>query len=446
MGEGGRELRRIPTWSGIAALLAVGLACGPKAARPSAAALGDEITLYRDRAVVRTRVEVQVPDADQAIVTLVVPAGVEADDVVILDRGDLTVTQSLAPAAPVAPVWKRDPRTTVDPARAGEETDEATPEAPATQPPSPKSRPMKLQFVVTAPKAGRYGLSFGYVTDQLAWEAAYTLTTTPSRAEVTVRGAIAIRNTTGLKFSKARTIVVDTDLGQWRGDETETAKPRVNFAGGAIPRALGTLTLDSGETRVELLPGDRPRQARAVLVYDPVGTKLDHSGSVPIRDPKLGIDAHTPDVKESLEIVRPARTNDGLPGGVARLLERRPDGSLVLLGESRLFESATNIAAVDIVELDTASGVRGHRERRDFTVDDDRRRLVEEFELKIANTRAYPIDIVLREHLYRGQNWALAYSTGSGAKQDGAQQISLRMRVPANGEGKLFYVVVYTWK
>lgn len=442
MGAGGRELRRIPT--GIAALVVAGLACGPKTVRPPAAALGEEITLYRDRAVVRQRVEVTVPEADQAIVTLQVPAGVDVEDVVVLDRGELTVTQSLEPATPIAPVWKRDPR---NDARAGEETDEEAPEAPATQAPPPKPGPMAVRFVVTAPKAGRYGLSFGYVTDQLPWEVAYTLTTTPARTEVTVRGAIAIRNTTGLTFTKARAFVVDADLGQWRGDEEkEVAKPRENFAGGALPRALGTLTLDGGETRIELLPGDRPRKARSVLVYDPVGTKLDHGGSSPIRDPKLGVDARSPDVKESLEIIRPTRSNEGLPGGIARLLERRPDGSLVLLGESRLFETATNIATFDIVELGTADGVSGQRERRDFSVDDDRKRLVEEFAVTVANTRAQPIDVVLREHLYRGQNWALGYYTVPGAKQDGAQQISLRMRVPAKGEAKLFYVVVYTWK
>jgi hypothetical protein len=204
------------------------------------------------------------------------------------------------------------------------------------------------------------------------------------------------------------------------------------------------LTLAPGELRLELLPDDRPRPMRSVLVYDPVGTKLDHSGPSPLRDPELGATA-TGRVSESLEIKRPTPTSEGLPGGPARLFERRADGSLVLLGESRLFDVATSVAAVDLIELAAADGVTGKRERGELAIDEDRRRLVEELTLTITNTRAQPIDVVVREHLYRGQNWALAYYTGQHAKKEGAQQVSMRMHVPAKGEAKLFYVVVYTW-
>jgi hypothetical protein len=51
---------------------------------------------------------------------------------------------------------------------------------------------------------------------------------------------------------------------------------------------------------------------------------------------------------------------------------------------------------------------------------------------------------VIREHLYRGQNWTLAYQSAPAAKE-GPQQISLRTKVPANGQAKVLYVVVYTW-
>ena len=122
MGVWGHELRRIPTWPACAVLL-VALACGPRRTRAPAAITGDEITLYRDRAVIRKRLEVNVPDADQAIVTLMVPAGVEVDDVVVLDRGELTVAQALAPRSSIEPVWKRDPRTSGEDDGDHDETD-----------------------------------------------------------------------------------------------------------------------------------------------------------------------------------------------------------------------------------------------------------------------------------------------------------------------------------
>jgi hypothetical protein len=55
-----------------------------------------------------------------------------------------------------------------------------------------------------------------------------------------------------------------------------------------------------------------------------------------------------------------------------------------------------------------------------------------------------PVDVVVREHLYRGQTWTLAYHSAPAIKE-GAQQIALAAAVPANGEAKVLYVVVYTW-
>lgn len=394
----------------------LGAACGPRGVPASAPPAGDEITLYRDRAVVRTRFEVTVPEADKATITLDVPSGVDVDDIVVLEHGELTVT-------------------------------------PVTEPARDDAKgPARLRFTVNAPHAGRYPLALGYATDQLQWDAAYTLTTTPARTSATIRGAIAIRNATGRTFTHVRLSVVDRDVGSLRALANEQrARPAAKrlppgtLAPVAVPRPLGTLTLAPGELRLELLSGDRPRPMRSVLVYDPIGTKLDHSGPNPIRDPKLGAGPASARVDESLEIKRPAPTSEGLPGGPARLFEERPDGSLVMIGEARLFDVATSVAAADIVELAAADGVTGRRERGDFTIDDDRRRLVEEFTVTIANTRAQPIDVVLREHLYRGQNWGLGYYTGQSVKKDGAQQVSMRLHVPAKGDAKLFYVVVYTW-
>ena len=58
--------------------------------------------------------------------------------------------------------------------------------------------------------------------------------------------------------------------------------------------------------------------------------------------------------------------------------------------------------------------------------------------------RVRPVEVVIREHVYRGQNWTLAYQSAPAVKE-GAQQIALRAVVPAMGRAKVLYVVVYTW-
>jgi hypothetical protein len=434
----------------VAALVAATGACGGHARTlPSGTAVAtDEITLYRDRALIKHRIDVVVPEASFATVSYVVPEGVEVDDVAVVDRGVLTISELRGLEPPPPPSVPDDEDLDDIELDLEEEPKLIEPIEPTARPVRP-SGPATMTFDVSAPKAGRYSLAIAYVTDRLTWDAAYTMTTTPGRKRVTLRGAIAIRNRLAQPLPPARTHVVDSELGAWRGQIAEQVGAKLTGAPGsttpvAIARLVGDLVIASGETRIELLPNDLPRPMRSVLVYDPIGTKLDNSGARPILDATLGTERASPRVTESFEVVRPQPSSEGLPAGPVRLLERRADGSLAVLGESRLFDAATRVATVDTIALGTAEGVTGTRERRELSYDEDNRRVVEEFVLTIKNTRAYPVEVVLREHLYRGQNWTLAYQTASEPTKEGPQQISLRMIAPSRGEAKVLYVVVYT--
>jgi hypothetical protein len=378
--------------------------CGARPAAAPAATAGDEIALYRDRAVVAQRVALEAARAGPAAVPLRLPAGVDPAAVQVLDRGELADAELRATGA--------------------------------------------VDLAATAPHPGRFAVTLGYATDRLAWSAAYTLTTAAARDRATVRGAIAIRNTTGVALH-ARIRIVDAELGAWRDPTAEQLRAALRgapaAASGGLPHDLGTVALGGGETRIELLGADPPRRLRSVLVYDPIGPGLDHTGAVPVADPSIGAASGPPSqVRESFEIARDPGASRGLPAGPARLLERRPDGALELLGEARLFDATTRVADADTIAVGTARGVTGRRERRDWARDDDLRRFSEEFLITIDNARPDPVDVVLREHLYRGQNWTLAYQSVPAVKE-GPQQIALRTQVPARSQAKVLYVVVYTW-
>jgi hypothetical protein len=372
------------------AVLVLLAACAHVRPHASAKPSGDDLTLYRDVAVVRQRVVL-----DGASATVAVPDGVTADDALVIDG-----TAKL---------------------RSGE---------PGT-------------LIVDFGTAGRHAIVLGYITDKLRWDAAYTMITTPARDRAVLRGALAIRNTSGIPLH-GLTHVIDTDLGARRANQI-ASEPAPDATQPPPSRDLGSLVLAAGETRVGLVEGG-PRRMRAVLVYDPIGTKLDNTSSIPLRDPSLGIaDPVSSKVSESLEITRDKQETAGLPAGPVRLLERQPDGRLALLGESRLFDTETRRSAIDTIAIGTADGVTARRERRELTDEESRHRLVEEFLIEIDNTRARPADILVREHLYRGQTWALAYWSVEDIHQEGAQSITMRTRVPAHGQVKILYVVVYTW-
>jgi hypothetical protein len=411
-------------------LVACALGCGAPSRPPPLSATApatDEVTLYRDRALVTQHVDVVAPSTAPIELTVVLAAGVGPGDLVVLGRDDLIVSELRIAEPPARPL--------VD---AGDEPAEA-PEA--GDPRRAITEPTEVALTISAPRAGHFVLTLAYATERLAWDAAYTMTTTPARERAVLRGAVTIHNASGIGL-RGRTYVVDGELGTWR-DHAEAA------FGSALreplPRDLGFVELGDGETRIELLAGAQPHRMRSVLVYDPIGAVLDHPGSAPISDPAVGVTVPASTrVTESFEVDRDDRTARGLPAGPVRLLERHPDGSLAVLGESRLGGAASRVAGVDTVAIGTADAVVGHRERRDWGRDDVQKRFSEEFLITIDNARPRPVDLVIREHLYRGQNWTLAYQSAPAAKE-GPQQISLRTTVPANGQAKVLYVVVYTW-
>ncbi len=399
-------------------------ACGAHVAQPVQPHSAIDITLYRNAAVVRQRVDLAVP-AGPSRAKVMVAAGVATDRVTVVDRGGLDVTGV---------------RGVDQPPDDGED-------------PPVADRPIEVQVEVVAPRAGRYALELAYTTERIAWDAAYTMTTTPARDRATLRGALAIRNTTGVAFRGADVRVVDAEVIAWRERAAEhLASSLVGTAQSSTPvppaRDLGALDVGAGETRGELIAHPVARPMRSVLIYDPVGTKLDNQAAAPLHDEALGAHITTTTVTESFEVARDERETAGLPAGPVRLLERRDDGGFTVLGESRLFDAANRGAKVETIAIGTAEDVTGHRERRDLSIDDDNQRVVEEFAIELDNKRAHAADVLVREHLYRGQNWTLAYSSdgfGDAAPaKDGDQALSLRTRVPAHARRKILYTVVYT--
>jgi hypothetical protein len=447
------------------AIVAFALAgCGhqPRTEIVAARAAGgdaDEVTLYRDGALVVQHVGVDLDKTGVATIAVRVAAGIGADDVVVFDHVGLEVTGLHGPGPKLAPAPAPAPEPEPEPeseAEAGSGTS-----APGTAPhPTPSdtsadsgaviaAMPDELHIDVAGPP-GHHTLTIGYGTDKLRWDAAYTMTATPARDRVVLRGALAIRNSTGVDY-RASTQVVDADLGTWRaraGDKlaTELVGSTPGTAPATIARELGDLTISQGETRIELLADPRPRPMRSVLVYDPVGTRLDNPSTQPLRDPIVGSEPGTPRITESFEVERDEHATVGLPAGPVRLLERRGDGSLALLGETRLFDASTRVADVDTIAVGTAEGVTGQRERRELSVDQASGRIVEEIEITIDNQRPAPVAVLMREHMYRGQNWTLAFYSVASAAKEGPQQIALRTRVPARTRQKFLYVVVYKWR
>ncbi|MEO8552661.1 MAG: hypothetical protein ABI678_21940, partial [Kofleriaceae bacterium] len=314
--------------------------CGGHVRGPVEADATNDVTLYRDVALVRQRVVLELP-AGASTATAKVAAGVTGQQLVVLDRGGLVVAAVHVAGAPMPAVMKPP---ALDEDGESEGNDGHLDEPPTDEPLAP---PAVVAFDVTAPRAGTYTLAVGYTTNRLQWDADYTMTTTSARDVAVLRGAIAVRNTTGIAFEHTAIHVVDAELERWRASTAEhlasdLVGATASTTPAATPRDLGIASLVDGETRVEVAGISAPRGMHSVLVYDPIGTKLDNTGATPARDDKLGIVPAAPTrITESFEVERDEAAAAGLPSGRVRLLERRDNGTLAVLGESSLFAAAT---------------------------------------------------------------------------------------------------------
>ena len=446
----------------------------PAAPISSWSTAGDDVVLFRDAALVRQHVDIAIGPSRTAVVPVRVAAGVGTAQLAVIDRGGLSVrgvhaaaNPGLTPAPSAGSAASHDDDDDSDAgdaagdgdaagggdgSDAGDDADGSAGSAAGASPeaaPLVTAQPGDVRLDVVAPRPGHYQIVIAYLTDRIRWDAAYTMMATPRRDRAQVRGALAIRNATGIALH-AHVRLVDSEVGAWRAHGAEQlATDLAGLAGNttaiASARDLGPADLVPGETRVELLAGSASRAMKSVLVYDPVGTKLDNPSGQPVRDPSLGTAPSTPRLTESFEVTRDDAEREGLPAGPVRLLERRPDGSLAVLGESRLFDASSRTATVDTIALGTADGVTGHREQRELTVDEDNKRVVEEIAITIDNKRDVPADVLLREHMYRGLEWTLAYYSVASATKEGTQQIALRTTVPPHSQQKVLYVVVYSW-
>jgi hypothetical protein len=329
-----------------------------------------------------------------------------------------------------------------------------------------------VRAVITLEGEGREGwVELTYPTLRLSWRAAYALIQDVGGATASLEGAVAVHNRTGLAFPRAAVRVVDqtsagarkraaADLGlatlgvgTAAGKDGKGGKDAKDPAGGT--RDLGVVDLGRGQTRMPLAIADR-LPLREILVFDAVGTKYDTSGVTPVRTRDYGLDAtDEPAVLRSFQIEIDQATRARLPPGQVRLFGRGAGGELIPLGAGLIFQAASSSAKSATVPVGRSPDVTGERARTAFTLDEvgiadgkggrSNRRLDEEFTITLTNAGDRAVQVLVREHLYRGKTWSLGYASAIEREKEGDQQFFMKVEVPAKGETRVVYRVVYPW-
>jgi hypothetical protein len=132
-----------------------------------------------------------------------------------------------------------------------------------------------------------------------------------------------------------------------------------------------------------------------------------------------------------------------LPAGRVRVHKMDDaDGSLELVGEDVIDHTPREEKI--LLKLGNAFDVVGERRRTEFSVDRNAQWIVESFEIKVRNRKSEPVEVRVKERLYRWVNWDLETTSHKFTKQDSASGF-FPVTVPADGEVVVTYTVRYSW-
>jgi hypothetical protein len=306
----------------------------------------------------------------------------------------------------------------------------------------------ELSWAVDTRRAGPHLVEAAYGTDAIKWHARYVLVLGKLPRKSLLRGFVAIDNRTAVGFEAATVRVTSATLAA-------AGQPGRAPAFTALDRPVA---IAAGSARSYPLFGKgRPVAAAVRLFYDPVGTELDHRGLRPVARQDYGADdpgrraITTVHRRAEIDVASEPWAGD-LPAGELRVFASAESGELSYLGRGQVLgpgEAAGAGVGVGVgvgINLGPAPEWRARRWQSDFANDPDGRRVVEEIRVEIESRADEAAVVVVREHLYRGLNWTVAYHNEvAEARKEGPQTVRFEVPVPAGKSALLVYRVVYTW-
>lgn len=317
-----------------------------------------------------------------------------------------------------------------------------------------------LNWTLAAPQPAKFTAELGYITGGLSWQAAYNLVAPETGDLLDVVGWVTVNNQSGKIFENASVKLMAGDVNRVQpsaprdqmfrakgammamaAQETVTEKAFDEFHLYTLPRAV---SLRDRETKQVEFMRSTGVKAPVIYVYDGAATFAGFHGGM-IRDAGFGTQSN-----KKVWVMREFKNSEEnklglpLPKGRLRFYRRDDtDGRIEFTGENELDHTAKN----ELIRVKTgdAFDVVGERTRTNFNASNRQEFAEEDFEIKVRNRKATPIQVRVVERLYRWTNWSITQKSDEFAKKD-AQTIEFNITVPPDAEKSVTYRVRYEWK
>lgn len=199
---------------------------------------------------------------------------------------------------------------------------------------------------------------------------------------------------------------------------------------------------ENSTKQLELFPTARNVPCEKILMYDGLGGTWWGDGVH--TDSNLGVQSKK-DVDIFLRFVNNKDANMGMPLPQGRIRVSKldtADGTLEFIGEDVIRHTPKDEAV--LVKLGKAFDVVGERRQVDFEIDEGRRTMTEQVEVKVRNRKDEPVTVVVQEHFYRWTNWTITKESQPHTKLD-SRTVHYPVKLEAGKEGIVTYTVRYSW-
>jgi hypothetical protein len=322
-----------------------------------------------------------------------------------------------------------------------------------------------LAWDVNSPAGGSQRARVTYQTGGITWWADYNLIFNEGKdansGVLDLSAWVSIINQSGASYPDAKLKLIAGDVHRAEPANQGMRNKRVMelARAAAAPEADGfiekeffefhlytlgrpTTLPDNSTKQLELFDQAKKIPARKTLVY--YGLANPWLSTSPYTDRNLGVEMNKK-VDVYLEFKNDKQFGLGVPLPAGRLRVStvdQADSSLEFIGEDIIDHTPKDEQVR--VKLGSAFDVVGERRQVDFTVDTKARWMEEEIEIKLRNHKALPVEVIVKENLYRWSNWKVLTKTHEFKKED-ARTIHFPVKVAKDGEAVVKYRVRYTW-
>jgi len=318
-----------------------------------------------------------------------------------------------------------------------------------------------LEWLIRASAAGPRRVEVAYQTEGLSWEAAYTALLGGDEKALDLSAWVTIPNRSGATYRNARLKLVAGEVHRVEPPRSQVRHALLAAtAEVALARPQGfeekqffeyhlytlgrrTTIADNSTKQIELFRPVEGVPVEKIYLYCGFPQRVYYGGS-PNRDRSFGTRCNKA-VNIYLKFKNEKKAGLGvpLPAGRVRLFMQDPaDGDKELIGEDWIDHTPKDEDL--LLRLGTAFDLVGERKQTDFKVDRLRRRMSESFEIALRNHKETPVRVIVKEVLYRWMNWKIERADLPFEKKD-ARTIHFAVEVPAGGERRFAYTVLYTW-